>query len=76
MFRATGLHKAYLRKSREADKQMERTTNPEARQAWDRIAVGYLELAELVRQRNRHSFARLLSVGLRQLSILPLRNGG
>lgn len=58
MFRVTGRN-AYLRKSRQADKQMERATDPHARQAWDRIAVGYLELAHMAR-RERRGLAGLL----------------
>lgn len=35
----------YLRKAKEAEKEEQRAYEPSVKAAWERIAVGYLELA-------------------------------
>ena len=42
----------YLRKAGEAEIEEKRSRDPQVRWAWERIAVGYLELAEMARHRN------------------------
>lgn len=42
----------YLRKAQEAEAEEKHARDPQARWAWERIVVGYLELAEMARHRN------------------------
>jgi hypothetical protein len=42
----------FLRKAMEAEKEETLAIDAEARRAWERIAVGYLELAEILRKRD------------------------
>ena len=42
----------FLRKAKEAEKQEEKATNRDERWAWEKIAVSYLELAELERKKS------------------------
>jgi hypothetical protein len=39
----------YLRRARQADLAQERAKTREEKMAWEQVAVGYLELAELTR---------------------------
>ena len=43
----------FMRKARDAERQEKLAGTPEVRRAWEQIAVGYLELAELTRQETR-----------------------
>lgn len=45
------LHAEYVRKALEATVEERMCKDPQAKQAWERIAVGYLELAEMARRR-------------------------
>ena len=42
----------YLRMAKEAEELQQGVTSPEAREAWERIVVGYLELAEIAQRRH------------------------
>ena|ERR1700761_8722918 len=43
----------YLRRAEEAEKQERRATDLLVKEAWERIVVGYLELAEIARRQDR-----------------------
>jgi len=43
----------YLAKAKEAELQQNQARDPIVRDSWERIVVGYLELADLVDQRDR-----------------------
>lgn len=49
MFESTARDE-YLRKAQEAERQERRATDLLAKEAWERIVVGYLELAEIARR--------------------------
>ena len=42
----------YLLKAEEADAEEEQATCPKMKWAWERIAVAYLELAEMIERRH------------------------
>ena len=44
-------HHEYLRKAQEAEEAQALVTDPEAKDSWERIIVGYLELADLAKRR-------------------------
>ena len=52
MFEPTARNE-YLRRAEEAEKQERRATDLLAKEAWERIVVGYLELAEIARRHER-----------------------
>ena len=43
----------YLHKAEEAERKKQETKDPATKSAWERVVVGYLELAELARRRDR-----------------------
>lgn len=43
----------YLRKAKEAEMQQQRTKNVAAKESWERVIVGYLELADMAERRDR-----------------------
>jgi hypothetical protein len=49
-------HEEYLRKAAEAERHQQRAKDPQAREAWERIVVGYLELAEIIRRQNQQAY--------------------
>jgi hypothetical protein len=49
----------YLRRAEEAEKEERRAKDLHAKEAWERIVVGYLELAEMARREVGRSFAKL-----------------
>lgn len=46
----------YLRRAEEAEKEERRAKDLHAKEAWERIVVGYLELAEVARRELSRSF--------------------
>ncbi|HKD48343.1 MAG TPA: hypothetical protein VKB67_11720 [Rhizomicrobium sp.] len=47
----------YLRKAKEADREQARAKDPQVQLAWDRIAVGYWQLAEYIAKRDSISLS-------------------
>jgi len=46
----------YERKAKAADLEEERAKDLQAKQSWERIAVGYWELADMVRRRDQEAY--------------------
>lgn len=44
------LRELYLRRANEAELEEQRATSQQAKWAWEKIAVSYLELAELLKE--------------------------
>lgn len=49
---ASSKREEYLRKAQEAEEQKKCAAELVAKEAWERIVVGYLELAEVARRRD------------------------
>lgn len=46
-------HDEYLRRAKEAEKLQNQAKDLQVKEAWERIIVGYLELAEMAERRDR-----------------------
>lgn len=63
----SNIREEYLHRAEEAEKQERSAKDVQVKKAWERIVVGYLELAEIVRRREgklTYAAATVNSTGL------------
>lgn len=53
-------HQEYLRRASEAEREQQRTKEPQIKEAWEHIVVGYLELAQAVALRDALSLGEIV----------------